>query len=38
MLINAAGAISSCGVVSMVFRPSLHMLPQDGVGGATPFR
>ena len=33
---RAAGAMSSWGVVSMVFRPSLHMLPQEGVGGATP--
>ena len=33
---NSAGKISSCGCVSIVLMPSLHMLPHDGVGGATP--
>ena len=37
MLMNAAGAISSRGVVNTVFKSSLHMLPQGGVGGATPW-
>ncbi len=36
MLISSAGKISSWGWLSMVLMPSLLMLPQDGVGGATP--
>ena len=36
MLIRRAGNISSWGRVSMDLMPSLHMAPQDGVGGATP--
>ena len=36
MLMSTAGKISSCGVVNMVLIPSLHMLPHEGVGGATP--
>ena len=36
MLIKIAGNISSCGCDSMVLMPSLDMLPQEAVGGATP--
>ena len=36
MLMNSAGNSSSWGWDSMVRRPSLHMEPQDGVGGTTP--
>ena len=36
MLISRAGNISSWGRVSIDLMPSLHMAPQDGVGGATP--
>ena len=35
-LMKMAGKTSSWGCVSIVRRPSLLMLPQDGVGGATP--
>ena len=36
MLINRAGKNSSWGLVSIDLMPSLHIDPQDGVGGATP--
>src|SRR4030095_5546911 len=35
-LMKSAGNRSSCGCASIVLMPSLLMLPQDGVGGATP--
>ena len=36
MLIRAAGKISSWGWLSIVLTPSLHIEPQEGLGGTTP--